>query len=139
MREWLARIGAVVLGAAVVTVAALFAHRQNVEPSPAPTVELLPSAVENPPVDPEIAARGRALFDELGCARCHAAEGRGNPRSPLDGIGGRRPLESIRARTVAAPEVADELPRSAVRAKQPFGALSEEELDALTAYLSSLR
>lgn len=128
---------AVTLGAAIVAVAALFAQRQNAEPAAVPLDS--PSAVENPPVDPAAAARGRLLFDRLGCTRCHAAEGRGNPRSPLDGIGGRRSLESIRARVVAAPDVADELPRSAVRAKQGFAGIAAADLADLTAYLSSLR
>lgn len=138
MREIVARLSAVTLGVAIVALAALFAQRQNAEPV-TPGAAEAPAPVVAGPVDQAVAARGRALFAEIGCLRCHAVEGQGNPRSPLDGIGARRVPEEIRARIVGAPSVADEMPRSAIRAKEPFAALPETDLDALTAYLSSLR
>lgn len=138
MRETVARLSAVTLGVAIVALAALFAQRQNAD-SATPEAAEAPAPVPPGPVDDAAAARGRALVAELGCLRCHAVQGQGNPRSPLDGIGARRVPEDIRARIVGAPSVAEEMPRSAIRAKEPFGELPEPDLDALTAYLSSLR
>jgi hypothetical protein len=65
--------------------------------------------------------------------------GEGNSRNPLDGVGGRRTPEELRAWTVGAEALADSLPPSAYRAKQAFQRIPETELRQLVAYLSSLR
>jgi mono/diheme cytochrome c family protein len=138
MRERAARLGAVSLGVAIVALAAGFAHRQNAERAVIATPRA-PMVLDSP-VDAVVAERGRGLFADLGCARCHSVAGEGNPRSPLDGIGARRTADDIRARIVAAPTVRNEIPASAGRAKQNLSeAMSSSDLDALAAFLSTLR
>jgi mono/diheme cytochrome c family protein len=139
MRELVARLSALTLGAAIVGLAALFAQRQNAESATPETADERAPVVAVRPVDEAEAARGRALFADVGCLRCHAVAGQGNPRSPLDGIGARHMPDAIQARMVGAPSVADDMPRSVVRAKERFTELPEADLEALTAYLSSLR
>lgn len=139
MRELLAKAIAVILGLSVLALAAVFAVRQNEVVRPAP-VELVEAT--SPPLSAADSARiprGSALVAELGCRRCHAVEGAGNPRSPLDGIGSRRSPTELRAWIIADPSVRAALPRSAARAKQAYADLPESDLEALVAFLSSLR
>ena len=83
--------------------------------------------------------RGRMVFDSLGCARCHSVAGAGSPRYPLDGVGARRNAAQLRAWTQGAEVLADSLPPSAWRTKQAFNALKPADLNALVAYLLSLK
>jgi len=146
VRDFLARTAAVALLALITSLAAFFAHRQNAipeaatAPSPADSTTLAGADSETPvPVDSALATRGRTVYEALGCGRCHAVEGAGNPRSPIDGVGARRTPAEIRAWVTASREVRGELSRSVVRAKESFGELADEELEALVEYLSSLR
>ena len=141
MRENVAKVIAVVIGAMALGVAAMFASRINAPPPEAAAATRPTSAPVVPaePVDPDLVERGRVLFAEQGCERCHAVGGRGNPRSPLDRIGSARTREELHDWIVAAPTVNRALSRSVARAKESFAELDEETLDALTAWLSTLR
>lgn len=140
MRDIIARTTATALIALVVLLAALFAHRHNRARVPA-TSE--PATAENltplGDLDPGLVERGREVWAETSCSRCHAIAGRGNPRSPLDAIGARRSRSSIRAWATAAPSVQGGLSRSVVRSKQEIAGMPAEDLDALAEYLASLR
>lgn len=143
MRDTLARIAALALVCLVALLAGFFAYRQNppgrrapVEP---PAAAVPPAASPAGALDAELVARGRRIYDALSCSRCHRVDGQGNPRSPLDGVGARRPPSRIRAWLTADASVRDQLPRSVVRVKGEFSTLPPEELDALVEYLSSLR
>ncbi len=145
MRENLARFAAVLFGILAVLGAVTFATRLNPRPSEpdaplesASTPEAAP-AIPPESVDPDQVARGRALFVEADCTRCHAAEGAGNPRLPLDGVGARRTRAELRAWIVAGPSVRADLGRSVVRTKEGYAALPPADLDALSTYLSTLR
>lgn len=144
MRENLAKAAAVMFGVLAVLGALAFATRLNPTADPdAAAASARAGDARTPlpvePVDPVEAERGRALFADQGCTRCHAAGGAGNPRSPLDGVGGRRTREELEDWIVAAPSVRRQLSGSAARAKEAYADLAPEDLDALTAYLSTLR
>ena len=138
MRELAAKWVAVLIGLLIVVLAALFAWRENTARAERP-----PSPPASPPpvldVTPDVVAQGRSTFDEEGCARCHALGGSGNPRSPLDGVGARLTLDGIRAHIVAAPSARDGLSRSVIRAKERYAGLPEADLQALAAWLTTLR
>lgn len=138
MREIAAKWVAVLIGLLIVGLAAAFAWRENTTRATLPTAT---PASPPPPVDvdPAVAQRGRGVFDDAGCARCHALEGSGNPRSPLDGVGARLTLDDIRAHIVAAPSARDGLSRSVVRAKEGYAVLPDADLEALAAWLTTLR
>jgi len=137
MREKLAKALAALLTGLVVLMAAFFARQRNeIELSPpAPRVERVPA----PPTDAAMVARGRAVFEAQSCERCHSVAGRGNPRSPLDGVGGRRAPGALLDALTGTGAAADILTASAVRAKEGFGRLPPGDLAALVVYLSSLR
>lgn len=136
MREALARLLALATGLVVLAAAIAFAWFQNAGTATA-------VAAEPPPVaaDADVARieRGRAVYADAGCAGCHAIDGQGNPRNPLDGVGSSLSPEEIRHYTTADPAVADDLAPRVVAAKKEFAKLPAEDLDALVAYLSSLK
>lgn len=78
-------------------------------------------------------ARGRDLFREVGCTGCHVAEGVGSRRIPLDGVGSRLSADTLRA-WVVDPRSVDPSVR-----KPAYDDLPEEEVDALVAYMLSLK
>ena len=84
-------------------------------------------------------ATGRSVFETQGCMLCHSIAGKGNPRSPLDGVGGRYSAEAIRQWILAPVELKNKLPARAFQAKQTYRHLPVEELDALVAYLKNLK
>lgn len=137
MRERLAKALAALLTVLVVSMAAFFADRRN--PAEAPPAPESPVVLPEPPVDPSRVALGQAVFERESCARCHSADGRGNPRSPLDGVGARHPPARLRDWVTGSGSARDQLTRSTLRAKERFAELPEEDLEALVAYLSSLR
>jgi len=144
MRERFARALAVSTLALLVVAAVAFARGQNPEaPARAPTSE---SAGPNDPAETPVAEarqvadsiRGRGVFEEQGCTRCHSAAGIGSPRLPLDDVGARRTPESLRAWTTGDPALADSLAPSTLRRKQGY-ALTDADLAALVAFLASLK
>lgn len=143
MRERLAKVVAGAITALLVLLAAFFAQRNQGAAGGGPRTSgggvevagIPPTAA----LDPAVVARGRAVYEELACARCHSIGDRGNPRAPLDGVGARHPPDELRARVTGTGRIRAELPGSAQRAKDGFGRLPGEDLDALVTYLSSLR
>ncbi|MEX2467069.1 MAG: cytochrome c [Gemmatimonadota bacterium] len=146
MRERIAKGFAVGLTLLVTVLAGAFAARKNAPGAPdaprATTDAATPFVPVPPPTEPptaEVLERGRVVFDEQGCTRCHRLEGTGNPRSPLDGVGARLAPDRIRAFIVADDAVRGELTSSVARAKVAFADLPEADLDALVTYLATLR
>ena len=140
MRERWARWLALTTGLLVLLLAAAFAAVQNPPGTPPTDRPATPAAaVATAGADRAQIERGRALFAGQGCQRCHSVAGEGSPRSPLDGVGDRLgPLE-LRHWIVADPAVADEMGARTRAAKQPYAQLDAAELDALVAWLQTLR
>ena len=124
-------------GLMVLLLSVTFAAVQN--PGGAPTPASAPTAAADSAIDPALLAKGRAVYDAKSCARCHSVAGQGSPRSPLDGVGARRSREDLRHWIVADESVHDGLSPRAIAAKRPYADLPAEDLDALVAYLASLK
>lgn len=134
MRERWARLLAALTGVLVVLLSAGFAVVQN----PGGESAALAEAKSTSAVDAERLAQGRAVYDEQGCARCHAIAGQGSPRSPLDGVGTRLDAAELRHYVIGDPAIADDLSPRTLAAKRPYAELPPEQLDALVDYLRSL-
>jgi mono/diheme cytochrome c family protein len=146
MREQWARNIALLTVVLVVLLAVMFAKIQNPsEPRPSAVEEAASSS--SPPVilsesDKEkqaLIAAGRRIFEAQGCMRCHSIAGEGSTRNPLDGVGERHTAEAIRQWIIAPAELKDQLSARAFQVKQAYHSLPPEDLDALVAYLQSLR
>jgi mono/diheme cytochrome c family protein len=91
-----------------------------------------PDDASQVPVD-SLVELGRRVYVEQRCSACHSIAGEGSPRSPLDGVGARLTAEQIRL-WVVDPRAA----RPGVR-KPDFADLPPREIDALVAFMQSLR
>ena len=89
------------------------------------------------------ADKGAKVFAANGCAMCHSVDGKGNAKGPLDGVGTKLKAEEIRewltdpAAAATKAKADRKPPMSMIAAK--LKALSKDDVDALVAYLSSLK
>jgi mono/diheme cytochrome c family protein len=83
--------------------------------------------------------RGREVYAQHNCATCHSIAGEGNPRNPLDGIGVAWSPRELEAWITGAGAAAEILPSGIVKRKQRYQSLTREDMNALIAYLSSLK
>lgn len=135
MRERWARALAIATGVMVLLLSAAIAAVMN---QPSEETAAAAVAVASGP-DPQQISKGRTVYDENDCARCHSVAGQGSPRSPLDGVGSRLDREQLREWVTAAESVQEELSPRAVTAKQRYAELAEEPMAALLDYLGSLK
>ena len=83
---------------------------------------------------------GRKVYEEQKCATCHQVAKRGNSRFPLDGVGSKLSSEQLRRWMTNTAEMEAALPRlPAIRMSEIRFRLNSRELDALVAYLASLK
>lgn len=120
-------------GGLVVALAVVFAYNQNppLREPPALPAESVPPP---PTVTPSLVEAGRRVYADKACARCHSIGGRGNPRSPLDGVGARLGEEEIRRWITPAATPAENF-----QSRHANLALTASQREALVAYLRSLR
>jgi len=87
------------------------------------------------PVVAEDAAvtKGRAVFEAQKCTMCHSVDGKGNKNKPLDGVGSTLKPEEIR-KWISSPKE-----MKADTRMKAYPSLPAEDLDALVAYISSLK
>jgi len=88
--------------------------------------------------------KGKKVFAEakpLACKACHAIAGVGNAKGPLDGCGSKLKAEEIKAwlRTPKEMAAKAKAERKPPMPAYPAEKMSDEDLDALTAYLLSLK
>jgi mono/diheme cytochrome c family protein len=83
---------------------------------------------------------GRKVYEAQKCASCHQIAKRGNSRFPLDGVGSKLSAEQLRRWMTHTTEMEAALPRlPAIRMSEIRFRLNARELDALVAYLASLK
>ena len=90
--------------------------------------------------DAALVEKGRALYAAQKCSVCHLIEGKGNKVSPLDGVGTKLTADQIRE-WIVAPKAATAKAKSTKKPPMPdkYGKLAPAELDALVAYMQSLK
>jgi mono/diheme cytochrome c family protein len=91
--------------------------------------------------DPRV-AQGKQLFGELNprCTVCHSIEGKGNPKgAALDDVGTRWKVEELKSWLRSPAEMAKKHGKTRKPAMLPYPELEDDELDALVAYLASLK
>ena len=81
---------------------------------------------------------GQKVFAANKCSVCHSVAGTGNKKGPLDGVGTRLTADDIRQWIVSAPEMAAKAKAARTPAMKSF-TLSKDDLDALVAYVQSLK
>ena len=82
-------------------------------------------------------AKGAAVFGAQKCTMCHALDGKGATKGPLDGIGSKLKADEIRQWIVTPVEMAAKANATRKPAMKSYASLSKEDLDALVAFLAS--
>lgn len=145
MREKWARLITFLTGLIVLLLVIEFALVQNPVESDDTTLTIKevsapePEPMETAPVvlDREAIEAGRLVYKEQGCALCHSIAGKGNPRNPLDGVGLRRTAEEIRDRIIGADTLQGVIPEHALKFKQSYKKLHDDDLSNLVIYLQN--
>jgi len=87
--------------------------------------------------------KGKKIYENANpkCKLCHAIGGQGNPKGVLDGVAGKLSADDIKAwmRTPKDMAAKAKATRQPVMPAYPKEKLSDADLDALAAYLGSLK
>jgi mono/diheme cytochrome c family protein len=83
--------------------------------------------------------RGKAVYVEQKCSLCHAVEGKGNKQHPLDSVGSKLSVDDIRAWIVTPKVMEAKLAAKPKVSMKAYPNLPPADLDALVAYLASLK
>jgi mono/diheme cytochrome c family protein len=88
-------------------------------------------------------AKGEKVYADQKCSMCHSIAGKGNTKGPLDDVGKKLTADEIREWIVdpaaaTAKAKAERKPAMTTVASK-LKALSKDDVDALVAYLSSLK
>jgi len=84
--------------------------------------------------------KGQAVYTAQKCSLCHAIAGKGNKANPLDGVGAKLKADEIKewiTHPVEAAAKAKSTKKPPMTAK--YGKLPAADLDALVAYMASLK
>lgn len=77
--------------------------------------------------------KGKEVFKAQKCAMCHSIAGVGNKKTPLDGVGAKLKADDLRKWIVTPQEMKADVK------KKGFDKLEKADLDALVAYLETLK
>ena len=84
--------------------------------------------------------RGEEVYTAQKCSVCHAIAGKGNKKLPLDGVGKKLSADDIK-QWITHPTEMTAKAKSTAKPPMPakYGSLPAADLDALVAYLASLK
>ena len=84
--------------------------------------------------------KGQAVYAAQKCSMCHAIAGKGGKQNPLDGVGTKLSADDIK-QWITNPKEMTAKTKSAKKPPMPakYSGLPAEDLDALVAYMVSLK
>jgi mono/diheme cytochrome c family protein len=85
------------------------------------------------------AEKGKAVFDAQHCSLCHSVAGKGNPKGVLDGMGSKLTAAEIKEWLTEPAEQAKKANADRKPAMKSFKTLPPADLDALVAFVLSLK
>ena len=83
--------------------------------------------------------KGKQVYVAQKCQVCHAIGGVGNKRGVLDDVGARLKEDDIRQWIVAAPEMTAKTKAERKPPMKSYAHLAKDDVDALVAYIASLK
>jgi mono/diheme cytochrome c family protein len=85
-------------------------------------------------------AKGEKVYADRKCSLCHSIAGKGNAKGPLDDVGSKLKAEEIR-QWIVDPVAMRAKSKAQRNPPMPakFASLPKDDIDALVAYLSSLK
>ena len=139
MRELISKYIVLLTSVLIIALSVLFALSQNQDETKIKKDIPQSAPIKTVALDPKIIEKGKELFLDQGCARCHSIEGKGNRRNPLDGIGDRLEEKTVEEWIIGADSLKGKMPERAFEQKQKYKQLIPDELEALVEYIQSLR
>ncbi len=82
-------------------------------------------------------AKGATVYAAQKCSLCHAIDGKGQAKGPLDGIGTKLTADEIRQWIVTPAEMAAKAKAMRKPAMRAYPKLPKEDLDALVGFLAA--
>lgn len=89
--------------------------------------------------DAKLIERGQKVYVEQKCSNCHSVAGKGNKKGPLDEVGSKLSADEIREWIVNAPEMTKKAKAERKPVMKSYPKLPKEDVDALVAYMQSLK
>lgn len=89
--------------------------------------------------DAAVIAHGQKVYAAQKCRQCHSIAGQGNKKGPLDEAGTKLTADEIRQWIVSAPEMTKKTKSTRKPLMKSYEKLSKEDVDALVAYMQSLK
>lgn len=81
--------------------------------------------------------KGAAVYEAQKCSLCHALDGRGNAKGPLDSVGAKMSANDIRQWIVAPAEMTAKAQSTRKPAMRAYPNLPKDDLDALVNFLAA--
>lgn len=85
------------------------------------------------------ADKGQQVFAAQKCSMCHAIAGKGNAKGPLDGVGAKYSAAEIKEWIVNAKGMTEKTKATRKPPMRDYSALPAADVDALVAYLRTLK
>ena len=97
-------------------------------------------AMAVPAIAQDDVKKGQAVYTAQKCQVCHAVAGKGSKANPLDGVGAKLSADDIK-QWITHPTEAAAKAKSTKKPPMPakYGSLPAADLDALVAYMLSLK
>jgi mono/diheme cytochrome c family protein len=97
-------------------------------------------AMATPAAAQDAAKKGQEVYAAQKCQTCHAIAGKGNKMNPLDGVGAKLSADDVK-QWITHPTEAAAKAKSTKKPLMPnkYGSLPAADLDALVAYMQSLK
>lgn len=89
--------------------------------------------------DKALIERGIKVYVDQKCSVCHAIDGKGNAKGPLDGAGLKLSADEVREWIVHPAEMTKKTNAQRKPPMRAYPNMSKEDLDALVAYMMSLK
>lgn len=89
--------------------------------------------------DAALVAKGEAVYAAQKCALCHSIGDKGNKKGPLDGVGTKLKADEIRLWLTDAKAMTAKTSATRKPEMKSYPALAKDDLDALVAYMISLK
>jgi mono/diheme cytochrome c family protein len=83
--------------------------------------------------------RGMKVFADQKCSVCHSIAGKGNAKGALDNVGAKLKADEIREWIVNAAEMTKKTKAERKPPMKAYASLPKEDVDALVAYMQSLK
>lgn len=83
--------------------------------------------------------KGQQVYAARKCSVCHSVAGKGNPKGPLDGVGSKWKADEIRQWIVNWKEMAAKHNATRKPPMTDFSKLPKGDIEALVAYMMSLK